>query len=80
MTRSYPRSKMVSGETDLIANLANISAVLKEAFCFFWVGFYLRKDSQTCSRPVSGHSCLTHLLDKTDYPAETFGIRLVKIV
>jgi len=32
---------VVEGETDRIANLANIAAMLKEAFGFFWVGFYL---------------------------------------
>ena len=34
---------LVAGETDLVANLANITAVLREAFGFFWVGFYLKK-------------------------------------
>lgn len=32
---------LVSGEEDRIANLANTAAVLKQAFDFFWVGFYL---------------------------------------
>lgn len=40
---------LISGEDDLIANLANVAAILKEAFDFFWVGFYLVK-------PVSGHA------------------------
>ena len=31
---------LVSGETDLIANMANVSAVLHEAFGFWWTGFY----------------------------------------
>jgi len=31
---------LLQNEPDLIANLANISAVLKEVFGFFWVGFY----------------------------------------
>lgn len=31
---------LLGGETDLIANLANISAALKEQFNWFWVGFY----------------------------------------
>ncbi len=31
---------VVSGVDDLIANLANIAAILKEAFDFHWVGFY----------------------------------------
>lgn len=34
---------IIEDEVDLIANLANISAILKEAFDFFWVGFYLVK-------------------------------------
>lgn len=32
---------LCEGEDNLIANLANISAALKESFGFFWVGFYL---------------------------------------
>ena len=30
---------LITGETDLIANLANVSAALKSAFNFWWVGF-----------------------------------------
>ena len=52
---------LVSGETDLIANLANISAVLKEAFGFFWVGFYLRKDSQLVLGPFQGTLACTRI-------------------
>ncbi|MBN8530796.1 MAG: GAF domain-containing protein [Alphaproteobacteria bacterium] len=33
---------VIEAEPNLIANLANIAAILKEAFGFFWVGFYLR--------------------------------------
>ncbi|MEM6643451.1 MAG: GAF domain-containing protein [Bacteroidota bacterium] len=32
---------LLAGEQNLIANLANIAAALKEAMGFFWVGFYL---------------------------------------
>ena len=35
---------VVSAETDLTANLANVSAMIKEALGFWWVGFYLIKD------------------------------------
>lgn len=31
---------LIAGETDWIANLANVAAALKEAFGFWWVGFY----------------------------------------
>jgi len=36
---------LVSGEKDLIANLANITAALKQTFDFFWVGFYQVKEN-----------------------------------
>lgn len=35
---------LVAGETDLIANMANVAAVLHEAFGFWWTGFYLVKE------------------------------------
>ena len=35
---------MVSGENDLIANMANICAALKFGFNFLWVGFYIVKN------------------------------------
>lgn len=31
---------LISGEENLVANLANVAAALKEVFDFFWVGFY----------------------------------------
>ncbi len=36
---------LIEGETDMTANLANVAAALKEAMEFFWVGFYLVKDT-----------------------------------
>jgi len=35
----------LQGEPDLIANLANVCAALKEQFGWLWVGFYLVKPS-----------------------------------
>ena len=52
---------LVDGETDLIANLANIAAVLKEAFGFFWVGFYLRRDGQLVLGPFQGPLACTRI-------------------
>lgn len=52
---------LVSGESDLIANLANIAAVLKEAFGFFWVGFYLKKDDQLVLGPFQGPLACTRI-------------------
>lgn len=52
---------LVSGETDLIANLANLAAVLKEAFGFFWVGFYLKKEDQLVLGPFQGPLACTRI-------------------
>ena len=52
---------LVSGETDLIANLANIAAVLKEALGFFWVGFYLKKEGQLVLGPFQGPLACTRI-------------------
>ncbi len=43
---------LLEGESDWISILANTSAALKEAFGFFWVGFYLVKDSGTESNEL----------------------------
>ena len=45
---------LISGETDEIAVLANTCAALREAFGFFWIGFYLVKDSQLVLGPFQG--------------------------
>ena len=52
---------LVAGETDLIANLANLAAVLKEAFGFFWVGFYLKKEGQLVLGPFQGPLACTRI-------------------
>ena len=35
---------LVSGETDLIANMANVVAAIHQTFHFWWTGFYLVKE------------------------------------
>lgn len=52
---------LVSGETDLVANLANITAILKEAFGFFWVGFYLTKGNQLVLNAFQGTLACTRI-------------------
>ncbi len=52
---------LVEGEPDLIANLANIAAALKEAFGFFWVGFYLKKANQLVLGPFQGPIACTRI-------------------
>ena len=52
---------LVQGEADLIANLSNLAAALKEAMNFFWVGFYLVKDSQLVLGPFQGPIACTRI-------------------
>ena len=52
---------LVEGETDLTANLANIAAALKEAFDFFWVGFYIKKENQLVLSAFQGSAACTRI-------------------
>ena len=52
---------LVEGETDLTANLANITAALKEAFGFFWVGFYVVKENQLVLSAFQGTIACTRI-------------------
>ena len=52
---------LLEGETDLVANLANISAALKEQFKWFWVGFYLVKEDQLVLGPFQGPVACTRI-------------------
>ncbi len=52
---------LVEAESDLIANLANVAAVLKEAFDFLWVGFYLVKENQLVLGPFQGPLACTRI-------------------
>jgi len=52
---------LVASETDLIANLANVTAVLETAFDFFWVGFYLIKGEELVLGPFQGPVACTRV-------------------
>ena len=57
-----PQIKAITaGEPDLIANLANISAALKEQFGWFWVGFYLVKRDELVLGPFQGPVACTRI-------------------
>ncbi|MCV4626946.1 hypothetical protein OFC18_33245, partial [Escherichia coli] len=47
-------SAIIDGEPDLIANLANTAAILKQALNFYWVGFYLARDGELVLGPFQG--------------------------
>lgn len=52
---------LISIETDLTANLANIAAALKEQFKWWWVGFYLVKDNELVLGPFQGPVACTRI-------------------
>lgn len=52
---------LITGEDDLIANLANVTAALKETFGFFWVGFYLVKGEELVLAPFQGPVACTRI-------------------
>jgi len=52
---------LLYGETDLVANLANVTAALKEQFKWFWVGFYLVKNGELVLGPFQGPVACTRI-------------------
>lgn len=52
---------LISGEDDLIANLANVAAALKEQFDWLWVGFYLVKQEELVLGPFQGPVACTRI-------------------
>jgi L-methionine (R)-S-oxide reductase len=52
---------VVEGETDLIANLANTCACLKEQFHWLWVGFYMVKHDELVLGPFQGPLACTRI-------------------
>jgi L-methionine (R)-S-oxide reductase len=52
---------LIAGEKDEIANLANISAALKQTFDFLWVGFYLVKNDELVLGPFQGPIACTRI-------------------
>jgi GAF domain-containing protein len=71
---------LTAGETDLVANLANICAVLKEAFGFFWVGFYLKKDNQLVLNAFQGPIACTRIDFEKGVCGHSFTTKEIVIV
>jgi len=54
-------SSLLDGESDQIANMANVCAALKEQFNFFWVGFYMVKGNELVLGPFQGPVACTRI-------------------
>lgn len=52
---------LMAGETDLIANLANITGALKTQFNWLWIGFYLVKKEELVLGPFQGPIACTRI-------------------
>jgi GAF domain-containing protein len=52
---------LLTGETDLVANMANVTAALKEQFQWFWVGFYMVKNNELVLAPFQGPVACTRI-------------------
>lgn len=52
---------LVTGETDLIANISNLVAALRQGFGFFWVGVYFNKEGQLVLGPFQGPVACTRI-------------------
>ena len=52
---------LIEGENDVVANLSNIAAALKQTMNFFWVGFYTVKDNQLVLGPFQGPIACTRI-------------------
>ena len=53
---------LLASETNLIANLGNICAAIKEKFNFFWIGFYLVEKDELILGPFQGTVACTRIL------------------
>lgn len=52
---------LITGEANVIANMANVAAALKETFDFFWVGFYLVDGNELVLGPFQGPIACTRI-------------------
>lgn len=52
---------LIEGETNLIANLANVTSALKMAFNHFWIGFYLVEKEELILGPFQGPIACTRI-------------------
>ena len=52
---------LLEGEPDLVANLANVTAALKEQFNWLWTGFYLVKNDELVLGPFQGPIACTRI-------------------
>ena len=63
---------LIAYETSLTANLANVSAALREAFGWWWVGFYLVDGEELVLGPFQGPVACTRIVYNLSYDGTYF--------
>ena len=58
---SRQMAALVEGETDIIAKMANVAAVLHETFGFWWTGFYRVAGDELILGPFQGPVACMHI-------------------
>lgn len=71
---------LLEGENDLIANMANIAAALKEQFNWLWVGFYIVKKNELVLGPFQGPVACTRIAKGRGVCGSAWGTASVLIV
>jgi GAF domain-containing protein len=71
---------LIEGEDNLIANLANVAAALKEQFGWLWVGFYLVKNDELVVGPFQGPVACTRIRKGKGVCGTSWAIRKTIIV
>ncbi len=80
-TSLLPQIKaLIGNEKDVVANLANVSAALKQAFGFFWVGFYLVKNDELVLGPFQGSIACTRIQKGKGVCGHVFETKKIEIV
>ena len=54
-------ASLLEGESDQIANMANMAALIHETFGFWWTGFYIVKSEQLVLGPFQGPIACTRI-------------------
>ena len=60
-TLLHQLQSLTAGVTDVVANMANVAAALKQTFDFFWVGFYVVKEEMLVLAPFQGPLACTRI-------------------
>ncbi|MFT4204623.1 MAG: GAF domain-containing protein [Chitinophagaceae bacterium] len=58
----FPQIKaLLDGEEDIVANMANMAAALRQQFQWFWIGFYIVKNTHLVLGPFQGPVACTRI-------------------